>query len=47
MKDLNKEVEMIEKDSLKKSDQFGQVSKRSALKKLTSRIGKEPVDYIG
>lgn len=47
LKDLNKEIEMLEKDSLKKADQFGQISKRSALKKLTSRIGKDPVDYIG
>jgi uncharacterized protein (TIGR00162 family) len=47
IKDLNKEIELVEKESLKRADQLGMVSKRSALKKLTSRIGKEPVDYIG
>jgi hypothetical protein len=37
----------LEKDSLKRADQLGLISKRAALKKLTSRIGKDPVDYIG
>jgi len=47
IKELNNEVEMIEKEGLKKSDQLGQVSKRSALKKLTNQMSKEPIDYIG
>jgi uncharacterized protein (TIGR00162 family) len=47
IKDLNKEIELLEKDSLKRADQLGLISKRAALKKLTSRIGKDPVDYIG
>jgi len=47
LKDLNKEIDMIEKDVLKRSDQLGEVSKRSALKKLTGKMGGEPIDYIG
>ena len=45
--DLKKEIELLDRESLKKADQLGQISKRSALKKLTNRIGQEPIDYIG
>jgi uncharacterized protein len=46
LKDLNKEIEFIEKDVLKRTEQFGDVSKKSALQKLHKKAG-EPVDYIG
>ena len=47
LKDLNKEIEFIEKDSLKKSEQLGEVTKKTALQKLTKKMGQEPIDYIG
>ena len=47
LKDLNKEIESIEKDALKRTEQLGEVSKRSALKKLSGKMGAEPIDYIG
>jgi len=47
IKDLNKEIESLEKEGLKKAEQLGQISKRSSLKKLTKQINEEPVDYIG
>ena len=47
LKDLNNEIELIEKDTLKRTEQFGEISKRASLKKLGGKIGKDPIDYIG
>ena len=44
LKDLNKEIELIEKDDLIRSEQLGEIS---TLKKLSGKIGREPVNYIG
>ena len=46
LKDLNKEIELIEKNVLKKTEQLGEVSKSAALKKLHKKAG-DSVDYIG
>jgi uncharacterized protein len=47
LKDLKKEVEIIEKDALKRTEQLGEVSKRASLKKLGQQMGNDCVDYIG
>lgn len=47
LKDLNKEIELIEKDNNRRSEQLSDVSKRTMLKKLTSKMATDPVDYIG
>jgi uncharacterized protein len=47
LKKLNKEVELIEKESLKRSEQLGDVAKRSSLKKLSRKMNQDNVDYIG
>lgn len=44
LKDLNKEIEIIEKDDLNRAEQLGEIS---TLKKLSGKIGREPVNYIG
>ena len=43
---LDKEIKGIEAEILKKTDQFNEVTKQMALKKLGKRFGKD-VDYIG
>ncbi|TKJ16964.1 hypothetical protein CEE44_00305 [Candidatus Woesearchaeota archaeon B3_Woes] len=47
LKDLNKEIELIEKDDLIRSEQLGELSQKSALKKLGGKISRDPVNYIG
>jgi|TARA_B100002003_G_C14120155_1_gene538733 uncharacterized protein (TIGR00162 family) len=46
LKELKREIELIEKDALMRSEQMEEVTKSSALKKLQKKAG-EPVDYIG
>ncbi len=46
MKRLDKEIKDVEKEVLKKTEQFGEVSKQAALKKLKGSFGQE-MDYIG
>ncbi len=46
LKDLNKEIELLEKSSLKKTEQLGEISKKS-LKNLGGNLGGEDINYIG
>ena len=46
IKDLDKEIEEIEEEIMTKTRELSKVSKKSALKKITSRIHKE-TSYIG
>jgi len=46
LKDLTKEIDLIEKD-VKRTEQLGEVSKMSSLKKIGNQMGREPTDYIG
>jgi uncharacterized protein len=43
---LDKEIKEIESDIIKRTEQFEEVARQTALKKLKSKFGKE-VDYIG
>ena len=43
---LDKEIKDIESEMMKKTEQFSDVARQTALGKLKSKIGKE-VDYIG
>ena len=48
LKKLDKEIKELEIEMVKKSSEFGEVSKKSALKKLSSKIKeKEELNYIG
>jgi len=46
MQRLHKEIKGIESDILNKTEQFGEVTRQTAIKKLKSKFGGE-VDYIG
>jgi len=46
MKRLDKEIKDIEADILKRTEQFSEVSRQTALKKLKGKFGGE-IDYIG
>jgi|TARA_Y100000310_G_scaffold329359_1_gene399040 uncharacterized protein (TIGR00162 family) len=46
MNRLDKEIKEIETDMMKRTEQFSEVSKQTALKKLKGKLGEE-VDYIG
>ncbi|MCK4521182.1 MAG: PAC2 family protein [Nanoarchaeota archaeon] len=47
IKQLDKEIEEVEKGLLKKTEQLSEVAKISALKKLKGKLRDENVDYIG
>ncbi len=47
LKELSKEVELIEKDTLKRTEQLGELSKISSIKKLGGKISGDYTDYIG
>ena len=47
IKDLKKEKDLIEKDVLKRTEQLGEISQRTALKKLGNKLKRDPTDYIG
>ncbi len=46
MSRLNKEVKEVEADILNRTEQIGEIARKTALKKLKSKFGEE-VDYIG
>ncbi len=46
LKDLDKEINTLEKEMLKKTEEFSNISKRTALKKLGAKL-KEETSYIG
>ena len=46
LNDLNKEIKELESEMLKKTEDFSDVSKKTAIKKLKGRLG-EDVSYIG
>ncbi len=46
LKDLDNEIKVIEREVIKKSDEFSNASKRSAYKKLNSKI-RDDTRYIG
>ena len=46
MKKLDKEIKSLEEEAIKKSGDFSNISKQSALKKIRQRFRKD-VDYIG
>jgi uncharacterized protein (TIGR00162 family) len=47
MQKLDKEIKKIEANLIKKAEQFSQISKTMALKKLQKKLGSSDVDYIG
>ena len=46
LKDLDKEIEGLEKEMLKRTEEFSNISKRTAFKKLKAKL-KDEVSYIG
>jgi len=46
LKDLDKEISSLEKEMLKRTEEFSNISKRSAFKKLKQKL-KEETSYIG
>lgn len=46
LKDLDKEIESLEKEMLKRTEEFSNISKRTAFKKLKQKL-KDEVSYIG
>ncbi|MBI4149001.1 PAC2 family protein [Candidatus Woesearchaeota archaeon] len=46
LKELEREIARIEEEMIKKSKEFGQVAKQSALRKLKGKLGDE-MEYIG
>jgi len=46
LKDLDKEIESLEKEMLKRTEEFSSISKQSAYKKLKAKM-KDEVSYIG
>lgn len=47
LKDLDKEIEDLEKEMMKKTENLSEVSKQTAMKKLKGKLGKEETSYIG
>ncbi len=47
LKDLDKEIKELENEMLKRTEELGEVSKQTAIKKLKGRIGDEEMSYIG
>ena len=43
---LDKEIEEVESEIMKRTEQLSEVSRATALKKLRSKLGQE-ADYIG
>ena len=47
LKDLDKEIKELERDIIKKSDEMGEVSKQSVLKRVKGMLGEQETSYIG
>lgn len=47
LKDLKKEIELLETDAVRRSEQIKDITKRASLKKLSGAMKSEDVDYIG
>lgn len=47
LKDLDKEIKELERDIIKKSDEMGEVSKQTALKRMKGMLGEQETSYIG
>jgi hypothetical protein len=47
MNEIDKEIDQLESDLLKRTKDISDVSKQTAIKKLKGKLGGEGIDYIG